>query len=127
MGTNPLLDRLMNVDKEDAMHSSVYAKARNAERMGVSSADSFERRRIVDQNRTVVRGYHDSKIVNATRGMGFKAGKYDAKKDASQRGAIKEKFGNKEVSSANGGGSGEGKSMKKNMQPPVRRNPGIFR
>ena len=129
MDTNPLLDRLMDVDKEDVVHSSAYAKAQNTGGMGADSVESFERRRVVDQNRTVVRGYHDSKIANATRGMGLKASKYDASKDASQREAIRERFGNRGANNANGGNpdSGEGKSIEKNMQPPARRNPGIFR
>ena len=61
--SNPFLNRLMKDDKADILHSSAYARAQSSGGMGADSVESFAERRKIDRNRTVIRGYNDSKIA----------------------------------------------------------------
>ena len=60
---NPFLNRLIKDDKADILHSSAYARAQRSGGMGTDSVESFAERRKIDRNRTVIRGYNDSKIA----------------------------------------------------------------
>ena len=75
----PLLNRLMKEKKGDVVHSSAYAKAQNQGGIGSSSMQSFEQRKVIDQNRSMIRKYGDSKIA-------MEAGKtsWQARRDATQ-------------------------------------------
>lgn len=68
MNENPLLKRLMKTEKKDVMHTSGYAEAQNAGNFGSSSAESFAKRKEIDEHRKTIKGYRDSKIANETRG-----------------------------------------------------------
>ena len=97
---NPFLKRLMKDKKEDVVHSSAYAKVQNSNGIGVASVETFSGRLAIEQNRQVVRGYGDSKIVNEARGNAPRAKKYEPPETSGpERRAI----------------------------PPIRKNPGISR
>ena len=68
MEKNPLLNRLMNEETADVVHSSAYAEAQNAEKMGVASMVDFAKRQAIEENRKMVGGYRDSRIVCEARG-----------------------------------------------------------
>ena len=63
---NPFLKYLIKDEKKDIFHSSAYAKAQNGAAMGAASTESFKVRVNINQNRQVVRGYGDSKIMMDT-------------------------------------------------------------
>lgn len=151
MDKNPFLHRLIKEKKEDVVHSSAYAQAQNAG-IGASSTQSFEKRREIDQNRTVVRGYGDSKIVSEAPSNAPRAKTYDpaagqGEKHSSPRGSYRElvekraEF-NSGASRVGGGAAnvaGEAKTSSTTGNrfqalpdrgpntPPARRNPGIMR
>ena len=77
MMDNPFLKRLMKAKTEDVVHSSAYAKAQNREGIGVASTQGFERRMAIDKNRTAVKGYRDSEVVNNPLEHVPKAKQYD--------------------------------------------------
>lgn len=94
MTNNPLLGRLINEEKQDIVHSSAYGKAQSAENIGTASAESFAARKAMEASRQAIRKYKDSKVVDgAYNNSGVKSWGYDAKKDAEQRAAIREKYG----------------------------------
>ena len=77
MDKNPFMKYVMKGNKkEDIFHSSAYGKAQNGAGMGVASTESFAKRRAVDLNRRVVRGYGESGVVNNSRAQGPKAKPY---------------------------------------------------
>lgn len=53
----------MKDEKKDIFHSSAYAKAQSGETIGAASTESYQVRVNMNQNRQVVRGYRDSKIM----------------------------------------------------------------
>lgn len=73
---NPFIKYLMKEQKENIFHSSAYGKAQNAGAIGAASTESFEERMKVEQNRKIVQGYNDSRIVNGVYMNGPKAKKY---------------------------------------------------
>ena len=60
---NPFLKYMMKDEKKDVFHSSAYAKAQSGAAIGSASTESFNVRVNVNQNRQIVRGYRDSKIM----------------------------------------------------------------
>ncbi|MBQ3474033.1 hypothetical protein IJH24_01210 [Candidatus Saccharibacteria bacterium] len=80
-GSNPFLKRLMKAKTEDVVHSSAYAQAQNREGIGVASTRGFGERMSMESNRTTVKGYRDSEVVNDTFGQAPKAKTYDPKTD----------------------------------------------
>ena len=76
MDKNPLLKYVMKADKEDVLHSSAYGKAQNGAGMGVTSSESFETRRRIDENRKVVGGYGSSRVATQVIGNGPRAKVY---------------------------------------------------
>ncbi|MBR2543807.1 hypothetical protein IKF04_00710 [Candidatus Saccharibacteria bacterium] len=66
---------------EDVIHSSAYANAQNADRMGTTDSMSFSQRMAIEGNRKIVRSYRDSKIVNETSTGKSKATQYSASED----------------------------------------------
>lgn len=144
---------MMKDKKEDVVHSSGYAEAQNRGNIGAASAESFAKRRAMEANRTVVRGYGDSKVVHESYGnTGMEAAAFNAEKEASQRAAVREKFGGERESgtSVHGGVSEHGTADVQRQKPemgrrealanrfaaptrggtgsaPARRNPGISR
>lgn len=138
---NPFLKRLIKEETKDVVHTSAYGEAQNSGKMGTTSTASFLDRLKIDRNRTKVRGYNDSKIVNEIRENGPQAKKYDITQDkmlSSEKGVEESGLGKRGVgaNSANRGGfSGRGASntsgatsnMARPTQPPARKNPGIFR
>lgn len=61
---------MKNDKKEDIFHSSAYAQAQSGGGIGATSYEGFDRRKIVDSNRSVVKRYGDSEIANnAIRSM----------------------------------------------------------
>ena len=79
MDKNPLLKYMMKSKTDDVMHTSVYAKAQNDRGFGASSSKSFEERMKMEQSRTRVRAYGDSKLMNASFGQGPRPKVYEAK------------------------------------------------
>lgn len=73
---NPFLKYVMKEKKEDVFHSSEYGKAQSAEAMGAASTESFGERMKMEQNRRIVQGYNDSRIVNGAYANGPRAKKY---------------------------------------------------
>ena len=136
---NPFLKRLMKDETKDVIHTSAYGEAQNSGKMGTASTASFLDRLKIDRNRTRVRGYDESKIVNETRENGPEARKYDVSQDKMlNRNKDESGIGNRGVGAngANRGGfSGRGTTSVSNntgstvrtTQPPARKNPGIFR
>lgn len=138
MEKNLFLHRLMKEKKEDVVHSSAYAEAQNGGEIGTASAQSFEERQKIEQNRTMIQGYRDSKVINDALGnVGTELRGYDAAHDASQREAIRERFGDRRDNRVGGnrgegvdnGGAGASRTMPTGRvaMPPMRRNPGISR
>lgn len=60
---NPFLKYLIKDEKKDIFHSSAYAKAQSGNAFGAASTESFKVRVNVNQNRQVVRGYRDSRVM----------------------------------------------------------------
>ena len=54
----------MKANKEDVVHSSAYAKAQNERGIGTASTETFSARIRINQNRTNVKAYGDSRVVN---------------------------------------------------------------
>lgn len=73
---NPFLKYVMKDSKEDVFHSSAYAKAQNGATMGAASAETYQMRKSLEQNRQVVRGYQDSNIMKGVGGNGPRAKTY---------------------------------------------------
>lgn len=128
---NPFLKRLMKEKSQDVIHSSAYGEAQNSGKMGVASAQSFAARQAIEQSRSQVRGYRDSKIVTEEGNRVARAATFDAEKDAAQRAAIRERFGRER------GEAGSNKQTSAQAapetakptagNPPAWRNPGISR
>ena len=132
---NPLLEYMMKVKKEEAVHSSGYARAVRGERIGTTSAESFAARQAMEANRQVVRRYKESKVGDA-RNTVERAKGYDAGKEAEQRAAIRERFGGDKMQTGGSetGSTDETKGPSRFAGPsriegsaPTRRNPGISR
>lgn len=49
--------------KDDVVHSSAYGRAQNGGAIGTASAQGFDERIKIEQNRQVVRGYNDSRVA----------------------------------------------------------------
>lgn len=73
---NPFLKYLIKDDKQDVFHSSEYARAQSGDTMGASSTESFQVRVNINQNRTRIRGYNDSRIVTGAKMNAPKAKTY---------------------------------------------------
>ena len=137
MDRNPFLKRLMKDTKSDVVHSSAYAKAQNAGGIGSASVQSFAERQAIESNRTIVKGYKDSRVVNDAIGSGRAEIKnYDAERDASQRAAIRDRFGGGRNAGNDTSGSvvkgnntsvGGAGSSGRSATPPAWRNTGISR
>ncbi|MBR3253306.1 hypothetical protein IKF85_01130 [Candidatus Saccharibacteria bacterium] len=87
MDSNPFLKRLMKAKTEDVVHSSAYAQAQNREGIGVASTRGFGERMRMEKNRTSVKGYGDSEVVNLSLENAPKAKRYDPSKDMKYRGS----------------------------------------
>ena len=146
MTNNPLLGRLINEEKQDIVHSSAYGKAQSAENIGTASVESFAARKAMEASRQAIQKYRDSEVVGgAFNNSGVKSWNYDAKKDAEQRAAIREKYGGQRDDGGFGSEEREngvgfsGMNEKKTPRDrfggpsriegsaPARRNPGISR
>ena len=66
MHDGSMMKYLVRDKKEDIVHSSGYAKTQNGASMGATSTESFERRMMVEKNRTRVAKYNNSRIVAQT-------------------------------------------------------------
>ena len=128
---NPFLKRLIRESKSEIMHSSGYATAQNSTGMGATSTESFAKRRSIDRNRKMVRGYGSSQIVNEAW---VKAPREDVKDIIARKSELrKERWGEaKKAPLANEAKAKRearfGASLttqKKAPHPP--KNPGIFR
>ncbi len=100
MERNPFLKRLMKAQTEDVVHSSAYAQAQNQKRIGVASMRGFEERMRMENNRTTIKGYKDSEVVNKSF-VSARAGKVAL--------------------------SAQEPTAQKPVTPPARKNPGISR
>lgn len=58
-----LLRRLIRKNKSDVVHTSGFASVQSGGAVGAASVESFQKRREVDKNRTIVKGYGKSRIV----------------------------------------------------------------
>ena len=72
---NPFLKRLMKDKKEDVVHSYTYASAQN-KGIGSASTITFSERQKINQNRSVIQGYSDAKLVRDSLSNGPKAKTY---------------------------------------------------
>ena len=66
MRDGSMMKYLVRDNKEDIVHSSGYAKTQNGASMGATSTESFERRMLIEKNRTRVAKYNNSRIVAQT-------------------------------------------------------------
>lgn len=73
MSVNPILKRVMKPVKEDIFHSSAYGAAQSGAGMGSASTESFSRRRKIEENRRLVKGYNHSSIASAATSNGPRA------------------------------------------------------
>ena len=79
-----LLNRITKAKKSDVVHSSGYARVQNAG-IGSTSAQSFAARRQIDKNRSFIRRYRDSKIVNEFGHESWRARKEDMQLNGSNK------------------------------------------
>ena len=127
-----LLKRVMNKKKEDVVHSSAYAEAQNQGGIGASSTQTFGQRRAIDQHRSVVRRYGDSKIATESGKASWQARREakqfgessDDEKSVSTSG-LRGRLNSKDADTGAKGGDVVTKSGPSQM--PARRNPGISR
>ena len=63
MDKNPFLKYMIDDNRENYFHTSRHAKVQSGSAMGSTSAETFAQRRKIDQNRTRVRKYNDSRLV----------------------------------------------------------------
>lgn len=139
MDRNPFLKRLIKDNREDIVHTSAYAKAQNADGIGAASTRSFDDRMRIEQNRTAVGSYRDSKVVNEVGDGVVKAKAYDRGEDTAKMAARRKSYAEKQTE-RQFGGSGDGlarsrfggKSADESghsgpANPPARKNPGIYR
>ncbi len=118
----------MKAKTEDVVHSSAYAQAQNREGIGVASTRGFGERMKMEKNRTSVKGYGDSEIVNDSFEYAPKAKKYDPATDMRTK-----RFGMREENKAATGRAmmaskiNPASAPKKPATPPPWRNPGISR
>lgn len=82
---NPLLKHMMKAKTEDVIHSSAYAQVQNQQGIGSASTESFADRMKIEKNRTRIRAYGDSKVVNDSFGQAPRPKVYNAEADKSQR------------------------------------------
>lgn len=83
---DPLIKYVMKNDKkEDIFHTSAYGKAQSGSGIGAASAQSYNARMAIRQNRQVVRGYEDAGIVNESKSNGPRAKTYTPPKDTGLR------------------------------------------
>ena len=68
-------------NKADFLHTSSFGKAQSGSGIGAASSQSFNTRMAINQNRRVVRGYGDSRIVTGTRYTNSRAKTYTASED----------------------------------------------
>ena len=127
-----LLKRIINKKKEDVIHSSAYAEAQNQGGIGASSVQSFGQRRAIDQHRSVVRRYSDSKIATESGKTAWQArreaaqfGEDAGKENTSSTSGLRGRLNSKDADTGAKGGDSSTKSGPSQM--PVRRNPGISR
>lgn len=127
-----LLKRIMDEKKEDVIHSSAYAEAQNQGGIGSSSMQSFGQRRAIDQHRSVVRRYSDSKIATESGKTSWQARREAAQfgedadnKNTSPSSGLRGKLNSKDADTGAKGGDSSTKSGPSQM--PARRNPGISR
>ena len=76
---------MKNDKKEDIFHTSAYGKAQSGSGIGAASAQSYNQRMAIQQNRQVIRGYEDAGIVNQARSNGPRAKAYTPPKDTGLR------------------------------------------
>lgn len=62
MDKNPFLKYVMKDKTKNVIHSSAYANAQNADRMGTTDSMSFSRRMAIEGNRKIVRSYRIQKL-----------------------------------------------------------------
>ena len=99
----------MKDKKENIFHSSTYASAQSGGGMGATSTMSFEQRRKIDRNRSLVKRYSDSMVAN---GSWFRARKVNTDK------TTKDKTIKKSDASV---------KNNKPSKPPARKKPGFYR
>ena len=73
---NPFSKYVIKDKKKDIVHTSVYGKIQSGDAIGSVSTESFEKRMKMEENRQIVKGYNDSKLVGSTFSNGPRAEKY---------------------------------------------------
>ena len=117
MDNKLLLKYGMRGKKEDIFHSSTFGKAQNTSGMGTASSMSFSQRMKIDNNRSMVRGYRDSKIMSEAKERGPKAEQYSASRDKFLNGSQKAGAGDGGSSRFGGNQSGGVGSFRPSSQP----------
>ena len=64
-----LIQRIMKMKVEDAMHSSGYAVAQNGGNFGAVDTTTFAERKKIEEQRKFIQGYRNSKIATGIKGM----------------------------------------------------------
>ena len=111
----------MKDKKEDVVHTSAYASAQN-KGIGASSTESFAKRRVIDQNRTIIKRYNDSQVVTETQANAPKPKTYEVAKDATIS-----RFKSVEPTNPSSAAGSLASPKSGPQTPPARRNPGIHR
>ena len=130
MDQSALLKRLMKVQASNISHSSGLV-VKNGSTFGAASSESFEQRKRTEANRTKIRKYGDSAVVQGVRNGSYNAKKYDSSAANNSRlNSGSATRGQNTGRSVTGGAGNSGLPNRSNvgrMNLGVRRNPGIFR
>lgn len=119
----------MKAKTEDVVHSSAYAQAQNKEGIGVASTRGFDERMRMEKNRTAVKGYGDSEVVNDSRENAPRAKTYDPKSDVNKyrfKSKDKDSVATRRAMMASGTSSSSPAPQKPKTPLPWK-NPGISR
>ncbi|MBO7132062.1 hypothetical protein J6V85_02255, partial [Candidatus Saccharibacteria bacterium] len=111
---------------EDVVHSSAYAQAQNKKGIGVASTEGFAERMKIEQNRTTIRAYGDSRVVNDSFGQAPRPMVYNPETDKSERLKIRDRD-SMAVGRAMMANKTAVPAPSKPTVPPARKNPGISR
>ena len=112
---------------EDVIHSSAYAEAQNRGGIGTASTQSFNDRMKIEENRSRIQEYNDSRVVTQARASsGIKAKVYTLPEQDNNGngngGRVQSRIGGVRQSGLRAGSTGD-----TNFRPPTRKNPGISR
>jgi len=111
-------------DAHKPFHSSGYAEAANGSSMGAASAESFQKRQRMEQNRQIIQSYRDSHIARGSdfrQELNRRLNSTDVNTNATDDPHHKRKF-NRQAFNAGGGASEAPTPPSAKVTPPPRRS-----